>query len=349
MPVELNKAEQKLAHLIKMGGAEIPESDKASEEEARTAARKVAKEILKRKYAVIDVDEYDAWWEDQLKKRLEQAGGSLGGSEVLLRGQIDALQRELQGARQEAQDANTLVDQARQRETEARRQVDTCQRLADKYSTELQNLRSRPAGIDPKELTRVRNQAEALERDLRAAKQEVATCSVFVKNARAAEAEAKRAEADARNQIEACSNLVTRLKSEALMVVPTGKPSTELVQLQQQVKDLTFKVATAQAVARACEGLRAEELAYYEKRMPRPTGLSQPVSQDFKYTLFAGLLVGGVATMVGAIVLRKIMAPSEPEPEPAPYTPPYTPPKPPSKPSTPRTPPRPPSGRLAGI
>jgi hypothetical protein len=299
MPIELNKAEQKLAHLLKMGGAEIPEDDKGSEEEARSAARKAAKLIQQNNYSVIDAKEYDAWWESQIEERLKD--------DTLLQGQVESLRRELQDARQQAQSdiraVADLVTKAQHKEMEARRQVEECQRRSNQHARELQELRSRAA--DSKELARVQSRADALERDLQAARQDVLACSVFVKNARDAEAQARRAEADTKKQIEACSNLVTRLKSESSATVP------ELVPLRQQVKDLTAKVISG----------------------------SPSISKDLAYTVAAGLLAGGVVTVVGVVILQKLMEPDEPA---TPPMPPPVPSPPTSKPS-----PKPPGVHIA--
>ena len=344
--LELDKGEQRVASLLRLGGAEIPDDDKRSEEEARSAARKAAKLIQQKGYAVIDVKSYDAWWEGRVGEKLKELGAVTPGSDAL-RVQVESLKRELQTVREDAKAdvraVGALVTKAQQKEQDARRQVDECQKRANQYVRELQDLRARSA--DTKELARVQRRAEDLERDLETARKDVFACSVFVKNARAAEAEARRSEADTKKQIEACSNLVTRLKSEGLMLSPaaTPTPSQELVQLQSQVKDLTFKVATAQAVARACENLRGEELEFYEKR--RANSKMSSMSRDFTYTVVAGLLVGGVATMVGALVLRKFMEPEEPSPPPLP--PPAPPPLVPLK-TTHTAPKRSQAGRTPG-
>jgi chromosome segregation ATPase len=266
----LNKVEKRIEDLLARAGNET-----TPEEEARTSAVLAARLIRKSNQGdhdlhVIDVKEYDAVWQKELDDLRLKA--SFGGNQ----GQVEALQKEVR----------SLNDLA----TRANRQIEECQRLADQYSNELRSLKAKPPSVDPGALARVQSQ-------LQAAKQEARAASDIARQARDAEAEA-------RKQIEACSSLVTRLKSES---------SPELVALQSQVKDLTFKVTTAQAAARACSGLREEERAHYEKQRSKVT----PASQDTTYALFAGLLAGSVVTMVGAVILRKITT-STPESTPLP-------------------------------
>ena len=333
MAVELDKSEQRVADLLKLGGAEIPETDTRAEEEARSAARKAAKLVQRHSYNVINLKEYDAWW----KSKLKELGGG-GGSDELLRSQIESLKGELYNARAAAQAdiraMGGMVTQAQQKEQAARRQVQECQKSSEQSARELADLRARSA--DKRELARAQNHIEALEKDLQAAKQDVIACSSFLRKAREAESEARHAADETKKQIEACSSLVTRLKSEAPAPGVTTEP--QLVQLQGQVRDLTFKVESAQAVARACEGLRSEEAALYEKRRANS---NMSMSNDFTYTVVAGLLAGGVVTVVAGVILRKLTEPDEPPvPLPAPALP---------KPATrPATVARRPAGRVSG-
>jgi len=318
MGLDLNKVEKRIEDLLARAGHE-----NAEEQEARTsavlAARLIRRENQKGSHDlhVIDVKEYDAVWQKELDDLRLKAG--FGGSQAqfsALQKELQAAKQEVQAARQEARSVNELAMQARQREIDARRQVEECQRVANKYSSELQSLKARPASIKPEVLAQMRGQADALQRELQAARQEARVASDLARKARDAEAEAKRveaearkAEAEAKNQVNACSNLVMRLKSESKSESPT---STELVKLQGQVKDLTFKVTAAQASAHACANLREEELAHYERQRSKII----PATKDTAYALFAGLLAGGVVTMVGAVVLRKIMEPASPAPSP---------------------------------
>jgi len=354
MGLNLNKTEKRIEDLLARAGNET-----TPEEEARTsavlAARKIREENRKgeRDLHVIDVKEYDAVWQKELDDMRLKA--SFGGNQA----QVAALQKELQAARQELesvvglswksrqdldaarrdlQAARDLASKAQQREVEARRQIDECQRTALKCSNELIEMKSKPAGADPGEIAKYRAKLEDLQISLFASRQDAKEASDLLKKAREAESEAKKAEAEAKRQIESCSNLVTRLKSET----PTSPSSTELVQLKSQVKDLTFRSTAAQASARACANLREEELAYYERQRSKPL----PAAQDPAYLIFAGLLAGGVITMVGAVVWRKITAPSvEPEATPAPAVPPAAPPTLPAR--TTRVPPRS-VGHIAG-
>lgn len=77
---------------------------------------------------------------------------------------------------------------------------------------------------------------------------------------------------------------------------------TELARLEKKIKDLTFRMTVAQANARTCENLRVEDLAYYEKK------LAAPVTQDPRHFLLAGLLAGSVITLVGGLVIKKVMS-----------------------------------------
>ena len=323
MGLDLNKVEKRIEDLLARAG-----NEGATEEEARTsavlAARLIRRENKKgeRDLHVIDVKEYDAVWQKELDDLRLKA--SFGGNQ--------ALQKDLDAARRDLQAARDLASKAQQREVEARRQIDECQKTAIKCSNELIEFKSKPSGVDPGEYSKLRAKLEDLQISLFASRQDAKEASDLLKKAREAEAQAKKAEAEAKRQIESCSNLVTRLKSET----PTTPSSTELVQLQSQVKDLTFRVTAAQASARACTNLREEELAYYERQRSKPL----PAAQDPAYLILAGLLAGGVITMVGAVVWRKVTAPSV-EPEPSPTLPAVTPATPSLPARTSRVPPRP--------
>jgi len=95
--IELSKLEQRVAYLLERAAHEGTPVD-----EARTSAVIAAKKIKEHGFSVIDLKEYDAWWKEQLQEALQKSKPDIA-SELLLRGQIDTLQKRLADTRQQAE------------------------------------------------------------------------------------------------------------------------------------------------------------------------------------------------------------------------------------------------------